>query len=148
SVAGYHDTPLPDNLSQLQYHDPSAMQRKRLEMAGFLIRQGAKIEAKDKDGGTPLLRASQQGKPEMVAFLIARGAHLQVRDRYGYPPLHWAAFNGMPAVVRILLDHGADVNARDTQGRTPLQLAETSAKQAADQKGIQEIIQHLEQAAR
>jgi ankyrin repeat protein len=150
-VASYDDTPLPDNLAELAYgssEGAKAMQRKRMEVARFLLQAGADIEARDLEGGTPLLRAAQHGRAEMTELLLSRGAKHGIKDKHGYTPLHWAAFNNQPAAVRVLLNHGADVKSKNKEGRTPLDLARSGAKDAADQVGIKEIIQSLQQASR
>lgn len=150
-VAGYHDTPLPDNLARFEFGTLEGSQlllRKRLETARFLIQKGANIEAKDRKGGTPLLRAALHGRAEMARLLLSKGAKHRAKDIYGYTPLHWAAGNNKPAAVSVLLQYGADVAARNKKGRTPLQLAQMGAKDASDQKGFKEIIQRLQQASK
>lgn len=50
-----------------------------------LLVQGAEVSAKDYEGATALMRASQEGHPEVVRLLKAGGAKnsLQVKMAYG-----------------------------------------------------------------
>jgi ankyrin repeat protein len=59
----------------------------RLAVADFLIRKGAKVNAKDIRGMTPLHHAARAGSQEMVEFLIHNGAEVNARDSAGWTPL-------------------------------------------------------------
>ena len=56
-----------------------------------LIRKGAKVNDKDKDGETPLYLAASYGNFSIAKLLIAKGAKEAV---YNFTPLHWAAQKG------------------------------------------------------
>jgi ankyrin repeat protein len=92
----------------------------------------ALLEARDKDGSTPLHCAAWKGHAGAVAELIALGADVNARnanDHYGDTPLHAAAHGNHREVVELLIRHGADVHARNPAGRTPL--GETAIHNAA-----------------
>ena len=99
----------------------------QLEMAKYLLDEGANIEGNDDLGGyTPLMETSML---EMVEMLISRGANVNARNKFDYTPLHKAISNYMVAkpnekncdkIVSILLDNGAKVDAQDGNGNTPL----------------------------
>jgi len=81
------------------------------------------IEARDKDGSTPLHCAVWKGHQEVVAFLLQAGADVNSQnenDHWGTTPLHAAAHANQAAIAQLLINHGADVNAKDREGRTPL----------------------------
>jgi ankyrin repeat protein len=59
----------------------------RMRAADFLIRKGAKVNAKDISGMTPLHHAVKDGSREMVEFLIQNGAEVNARDSAGSTPL-------------------------------------------------------------
>ena len=46
----------------------------------LLLGQGADIEARDEDGITPLMAASQQGQFDTLKLLVERKADLHARD--------------------------------------------------------------------
>ncbi len=83
----------------------------------------ALIDARDKDGSTPLHCATWKGQQEVVALLIKAGADVNAynnNDHWGTSPLHAAAHANQVAIAQLLIDHGADVNAQDKEGRTPM----------------------------
>jgi hypothetical protein len=99
------------------------------EFVGFLLANGADVNAKMITGQTPLhlAAAGYTGEPqavEIAGLLLAKGAEVNIRTTDQYmTPLHFAACTGMPRVVKLLLNHGADVQAVNLRRRTPLHLA-------------------------
>jgi ankyrin repeat protein len=85
-----------------------------------LVDSGADVDAKDKRGLTPLIKAVSAGNIGAAELLIARGADVNFRDN---PPLHWAISSGEVKTVELLLDKGADINARNSWGAVPLHAA-------------------------
>lgn len=89
----------------------------------LLAHDNSLIDARDKDGSTPLHCAVWKGHAEVVAFLVQAGADVNTHnenDHWGTTPLHAAAHANQAAIAQLLIDHGADVNAKDLEGRTPL----------------------------
>ncbi|HYR78344.1 MAG TPA: ankyrin repeat domain-containing protein [Pyrinomonadaceae bacterium] len=83
----------------------------------------ALIDARDKDGSTPLHCATWKGQQEVVALLIKAGADVNAHnnnDHWGTTPLHAAAHANQAAIAQLLIDHGADLKAQDREGRTPM----------------------------
>ena len=93
------------------------------EVVETLIAAGAYVEAKDKDGWTPLHLAAWNGRDSIVEMLLAADADVDARTNAGWTPLYWAARKGHDSIVEILLAAGADVDARSNDGWTPLHLA-------------------------
>ena len=92
------------------------------------------LEARDKDGCTPLHCAAWKGLPETVALLLDLGAHIAARnqnDHYGDTALHAAAHGNHREVVALLLERGADRYASNPAGRTPLDETEFHKATAA-----------------
>ncbi len=99
-------------------------------LVGLLIDSGADIDARAKQGETPLYLAVKVGRVGMVKLLLARraDANLSVDDDSfcGGIPLGVAVDEGRPDLVEALLAGGADVNIKDGSGWTPLHVAITS----------------------
>ena len=106
-----------------------------------LVRSGARVDAHDNEGNTPLLLAAgsiwrsdrtffsrltahaPSYSPEAIAALATAGADLDARDMIGMPALYLAAQAREAAAIAALLKAGADPAASDREGRTALQLA-------------------------
>ena len=101
---------------------------KQVEVVRVLLEGGAKIEARDQKGRSPLLAAVQtrRSSVEVVRALIAKGADVNTRGTAmsGGTPLSWAAgpFNN-PEIVAALVAANADVNQANDTGMTPLMWA-------------------------
>lgn len=90
-----------------------------------IIASGADVNARDEDGGTPLMYAVVWNKnPEVIKVLIAPGADVKARDEDGWTPLMYAArFNENPDVIITLLELRSDGKARDIEGKTAFDYA-------------------------
>ncbi|KAF3184865.1 hypothetical protein TWF225_005776 [Orbilia oligospora] len=102
------------------------------ESMTVMVAEGADIEAKDEEGGTPLLWAALNGHKAVVRLLVDNGADLEAKDGINErTPLCWAALNGHDAVVKLLIDEGADLGAKDHFcNDTPLHLAASGGHEA------------------
>ncbi|MFC4070191.1 ankyrin repeat domain-containing protein [Actinoplanes subglobosus] len=100
-----------------------------------LLRAGADPNLPDRDGTTPLYRASVQGVAENVRVLTAAGADpdRESGTRDEGLPLCAAACWGHDAAVRELLAAGADPARREDQGtgRTAIEWAEAGGHHRA-----------------
>ncbi len=74
----------------------------------------ADVNARNKDGETPLAVAVQYGNAEAVKILLAAGADPNIPDKNGQLPLDAAACLASPAPLKALLDAGARI---DTQNK-------------------------------
>jgi ankyrin repeat protein len=104
-----------------------AARAKQAEVVRVLLEAGAKIEARDQKGRSPLLAAVQtrQSSADVVRALIAKGADVNTRGTMiGGTPLSWAAgpFSN-PEIVAALVAASADVNQANNTGETPLMWA-------------------------
>jgi uncharacterized protein len=98
-----------------------------LEIATYLMDQGADVNAVDESGSTPMFEAVKRNRPEFVQLLIDRGAKVNVKDTRQFTPLTMAAAAAAEEISRILVKAGADVKA-ETYGLTPLMFAVASRK--------------------
>ncbi|HVK54144.1 MAG TPA: ankyrin repeat domain-containing protein [Burkholderiales bacterium] len=92
-------------------------------MALLLITHGARIDARDRDGYTPLHWAALGDFEIVVRLLLSKGADANVRSRYGITPLIQAAVRGHLAVVEALLASGARANESTDEGWSALHKA-------------------------
>jgi cytohesin len=88
-------------------------------VADLLLASKTDINAKDKNGETPLRIAAQNCRKDMVEYLLTNGAEIDVRNNSGDTPLHGITFCDTN-VAALLLAHGADVNATNNNGYTIL----------------------------
>ncbi len=102
-----------------------AAQKGYMDIAGFLLLEGADVNIRDLSmGNTPLYHAAYFGQAVMICFLLDHGAEIRVTNARGYTPLHAAAMKGHKWAVDELLARGADPNAcAFSDGLTPLMLA-------------------------
>ncbi|MCL2745246.1 MAG: ankyrin repeat domain-containing protein [Planctomycetaceae bacterium] len=52
----------------------------------YLVSKGADVNAKDKDGKTPLLAAIARNNSEVAKFLVSKGANANPASRFGISP--------------------------------------------------------------
>jgi ankyrin repeat protein len=99
-------------LGVVGFGDPAVVQA--------LIKGGADVHEKDRDGMTPLHWAAVDHRAEVAKTLVAAGADVNAVDRFGYTPLLYAATIdfGDADTVTALLAAGADPRVKDKEGKT------------------------------
>jgi ankyrin repeat protein len=119
-----------DRPRALQGEDPDSLLSRGVVFRDIgLVRQaleaGARVNAQDTEGLTPLMRAVMQGDPDVVGALLATSdieVNLSAPD--GSSVMAYAALYGQgDAIVRALIAHRASVDAEDKEGVTPLMVA-------------------------
>jgi ankyrin repeat protein len=104
-----------------------------------LLKYGADITQRDKEGWTALHHAAMYSSPSTAAALIENGADVNATDEAGRTSLHFAAHTMSVQTVRCLRRYGADINARDNANVSPLMLAccwdEATVQHLADPGG-------------
>ena len=91
-----------------------------LEVAEFLLENGADVNAQDKGGLIPLHNASSYGHLDIAALLIKFQTVVNATDKWGFTPLHEAAQKGRTQLCALLLAHGSDPTLKNQEGQTPL----------------------------
>ncbi|UCC44472.1 MAG: ankyrin repeat domain-containing protein [Candidatus Zixiibacteriota bacterium] len=91
-----------------------------LDIAEYLLSQGADVSAASANGSTPLHGAASYGHIDVVRLLLDAGAGLDIANAGGYTPLLGAIAGNHGNIARLLVDKGADINKGLGGGRTPL----------------------------
>jgi ankyrin repeat protein len=89
------------------------------------ISKGARIDAQDGKGRTPLHRGiieSNQSQ-RMVELLLSKGADPNIADDFGLTALHLAVVEGKYFLIEKLVSKGADLERRSSEGLTPMEEA-------------------------
>lgn len=116
------------NLTLDNVRDPD-LKREKLDCA-----REEYVNAKDKNGNTPLFYAAESGKINVVNQLLEQGAKTDVVNKEGFTSLHFAVKSGSLDLLKVLLYEG---KAIDEEG-TPIQEIDLKAKhllQLKDNKG-------------
>lgn len=132
------------------------VRRGALETVDALLRGGARPNARDKYGITPLHTAARFLHIHVVDRLIAAGADIRARTDAGWTPLHFAAagwnyydLKGTrrelcdEQVFRLLLLRGADANAKDAAGKTPSAVMNPNCKNPPMPQGVRAMREKL-----
>ena len=131
------DVNLKDTVGRTPLH--IAAEKGNIDVAMFLIENGANVNVADANGNTPLVFIiNKTGNPKVTQRLLAKGASVNAQNRTGETALMYAAWHGYSAIVQLLLENRADVTLKNKQGNTALTLAES--------KGHQEIVEMLKAA--
>jgi ankyrin repeat protein len=103
-----------------------ACQSGSIDIAKWLIRNGANIFSKDCDSMTPFLHACCSGNLKLVRFLLANGTAtlLDDVDSDNNTALHFCSRRGYLSLVQYLVKFGVDVNRRNARGQTASACAE------------------------
>lgn len=97
----------------------------------FLMSKGARVDAQNRDGDTPLIVAAQIGWVEGADQLLGKGASVDLPNRRGETPLIVAVQKRDLAMVRLLLAEGADPAKTDrVAGYSALDYAKRDGRSA------------------
>ena len=67
---------------------------------------GAKVNAKDEDGGRLCIRRDGQQCGGGCETLIDNRADVNAKTKTGWTPLHWAAYKNEAEILLMLIDNG------------------------------------------
>ena len=95
-----------------------------------LVAAGARLDARNARGLTPLASACRTGRGLVAALLVESGADVNLGDEGGCAPLHYACDrDGSAACVRALLGRAETAaGARTNGGLTPLLIASHASR--------------------
>lgn len=103
-----------------------------------LLRDGANVNARDRNGDTPLNMAAAKGQTALAQALLQAGADVNLANLAGVTPLMGAAFNVKPELFTALLAAGAQP--------APLDRVKKNAATYAAAQGCTACLQALRQA--
>ena len=135
-----------ENLKQFIEKDPSltraadddgmtplhfAARKIRVAVVEYLIEKGADVNAKNKNGYTPLCESLHQFESahvlRTVTTLLDKGADDNVRTKDGNTVLHLSCSNTNSRhamdLTSLFIERGLDMNALNKKGQTPLHIA-------------------------
>jgi ankyrin repeat protein len=104
-----------------------------IKVARLLLEHGAKINARNKEGCTPLHRSLIEldddfpdSHFDVTRLLLEHGADVEALDNNHWTPLHVASQCHSFRATRLLLEHGANIHARNKEDQTTTQLLLTN----------------------
>ena len=93
-----------------------------LDAVKLLVEAGAKVNAANDFGATPLMWCA--GDLAKVRYLLSKGADVKARSKAGRTPLAIAAaYDGSVEIARLMIEKGSDVKAVDESGASVLEIA-------------------------
>ena len=105
-----------------------ATRRRDLGWIGFLLRNDASPDVRDREGSTPLILAATTGFDEAVRILVLVKAQVDLANRLGETALMKAVQARDAASVRLLLEAGASADRTDNTGSSPRSYAASDTR--------------------
>ena len=108
-----------------------ATKRSDAAWVGFMLQRGANANARDREGNTPLLAATQVRWSEGVRIFLAVKAQVDAQNRLGETALHKAVQNRDSITAKLLIDAGANPDINDNSGVSARTIANADPRAAA-----------------
>jgi ankyrin repeat protein len=101
--------------------------RSNADAVRLLLDEGARVDALDGNGSTPLVYAASRRNYDVAELLLKAGADPNLKGRLGMTPIRWAVTNssGDFRLVRLLLQYGANPWIRNDAGSDAVDYADT-----------------------
>jgi len=113
------------SLEQELHNATIARDNTRIE---YLLKRGAKVDAKDTEGQTPLMVAAKSGDLSVLNGLLEYKANPNAQDSDGWTAAMYAVRSNEPKIFRLLGKHKADFNLTNKDGITALAMAVSDNK--------------------
>jgi Ankyrin repeats (3 copies)/Ankyrin repeat len=117
---------------------PSGDASRQVAMIRLLLEAGAKMDAQDKNGATPLHRAVRTRCAAAVKYLLEAGADPTIRNKPGSTPFHLAVQNtgrggsgseqartAQREILEVFLERGVSPTLKDAKGKSVLEWAKS-----------------------
>ncbi|MGO9922643.1 MAG: ankyrin repeat domain-containing protein [Isosphaeraceae bacterium] len=111
---------------------------RQVRMIEFLVKSGADLHARDKNGATPLHRAVRTRCAAAVKCLLNAGSDITLKNKPGSTSFHLAVQNtgrggtgaekakaAQREIIRAFLDHGASPAVKDNHGKSVMEWAKS-----------------------
>ncbi|MDH4992347.1 ankyrin repeat domain-containing protein [Aquamicrobium lusatiense] len=105
-------------MSDTQLH--AAAEQNDATLVTQLLTDDAKIDARDSNGATALLRATHANAVDSARALIEAGADVNAKDKINDSPYLYAGARGHLEILKMTLAHGADLKSTNRYGGTAL----------------------------
>jgi ankyrin repeat protein len=109
---------------------------RQVETIRLLLEAGARIDAQDQNGATPLHRAVRTRSASAVKWLLGAGADPTIRNKPGSTPFHLAVQNtgrggtgaaetkaAQREIIEAFVEHGVSPDLMDAKGKSVLEWA-------------------------
>ena len=101
-----------------------------LDRVKLLVEKGAKVNAKEYRGLTPLFIAANNNNLEIVKYLVENGADVNAKDNVDNTAAFIAAVSGNLEMLQYLVEKGADITVKNKSNVTVLHMAVRSGNMA------------------
>ena len=111
-----------------------ALDRNRLDVVKFLVRNGSSADSIDRNGTPAILLAAWCGHDKILTFLLQQGADVNATNTDQQTVLHYLAADKTKKprwnwrILSIILETGIDLELHDKDGRTALHWAAAEGK--------------------
>ncbi|MBU3175776.1 hypothetical protein KPL47_05285 [Clostridium estertheticum] len=122
------------DLLETPLHKLCARIKPHIDVITMILKKGAKVNAINISGKTPVFHCSFNYSVELLNLLVEYGADINIRDKYKNTLLHDDYINcfddHFEEFLKSLINLGFDINSTNSTGYTPLDLCEN--KKIAD----------------
>ncbi|MCJ7690298.1 MAG: ankyrin repeat domain-containing protein [Clostridiaceae bacterium] len=105
-------------------HKLCARVNPQIDVITMILKKGAKVNAVNISGKTPIFHCSFNYSVELLTLLIKYGADINIRDKYKNTLLHDDYINcsdkHFEEFLKVLINRGFDINSKNSTGLTPL----------------------------